>query len=456
MPPTVSDRTALVKGLQEALEITEKDTSGFSYETIVRGTTASILKVKGIPYKKKNLAAIVKWFRNVVPGETREPVHDIFNNLDLLYNAEERNLRNIEALLGRTFVPEVYGKSSNSRLIVMEPLGSKTRKDKFLAAARESRYTGESTEVPENVLNIFHNAIAILGPFVGACQARADDFVHLHSYTADAEYREARLVPSFEERLLRLHHRFSKGKSLGVDLAKEFQEISDASKPFAQLESFYHGDFNLLQILGEKIIDFELFGRNVRGKDLASLLVVAGLKNSAGIIASPQFENIFDQYLVSVQKTSEAIRERLRIAETEESTPSHITHGLNKTLSQAIRESRSLSKISASDLHLQAIQVCGGEQEYANLVFSVYHQALNKCIRLGAAFDRMDDMKDYLKINGDEIAYSSIISGLQRGMSSLLTNMDENKERFKLVSPAKEKKEIIRRYQFLLSETGII
>ncbi len=452
MPTTIPYRTALIEGLQGALGITEKDTSGFSYKTIVRGTTASILRVEKIHYRGRNLSAIVKYFQNVAANQAVEPMHDNFNQLDRLYNDEDRNLKNIEALLGNTFSPRVYGRSSNHRLIVMEPLGSKTRDYKLSAVLKNSAYTGESADVPENVLDVFNNAISILGPFIGACQARAADFERSHSYTADAKYREQRWVELFEERLSRLYHRFHKGKTPPENLAGALQEINEASQQFTPLESFYHGDFNLLQVIGEKIIDFELFGRNEKGMDLSTLLVVAGLKNSAGLIVSKQMERLTDLYLISVQNTSDLVKHRLQEAETKKYTVPQVIQYLNRALPKAISEARSLIRLPSEELHKRAVEICGDEQEYANFVFNLYRQSTNKCISLVAAFDRMDEVKEHLKINGEELDYSSKINGLRNGLSSLVADMAENKERFKLVSPVSEKKAIVRRYQFLLGE----
>lgn len=452
MPTTISYRTALIEGLQGALGITGKDTSNFSYKTIVRGTTASILKVEKVRYRGKDLSAIVKCFQNVAANPMVEPIHDNFNQLDRLYNDEDRNLKNIEALLGNTFSPRVYGRSSNHRLIVMEPLGSRTRDYKLFAGLKSSKYNGEDNDVPENVLDIFSNVITILGPFIGACQARAADFERLHSYTADAEYREQRWVESFEERLLRLYHRFHKGKNLPPNLSGELQDINEASRPFAQLENVYHGDFNLLQVMGEKIIDFELFGRNEKGMDLATLLIVAGLKNSAGLIISKQLESLVDLYLVSVQNTLDLVKQRLQEAESRKSTSLQVFQCLNKDLPKAINEARSLLRLPPVQLHDRAVKICGDEQGYANFIFNLYRQSTNKCIRLVAAFDRMDEVKEHLKINGEELDYSDRIYGLRNGLSSLVTDMAENKERFKLVSPSSEKKALVCGYQYLLGE----
>jgi len=451
------DRSVLEQGLREALQINESSFQ-FNYKTLVLGSTASIIKVKSLKYKARNPYSnvVVKMFRNeYLDDQASEPIHDLFNQPDKLYNAEERNLRNIEALLGKTFVPTLYGKSTNHRILVMEPLGSKTRKDRLLTIAKNKNYTGENNDVPSEILDIFYNGIAILGPFNGACHTKADEFERLHNYSDDAQALESKWVGSFEERLLRLHRRCKKGKQLDIDFTEDLKVIDDALKSFSKLEDFYHGDFNLLQILGEKIIDFELFGRNIQGIDLASLLVVAGLKNSAGIILSKQFENLLDQYIVSVHKTKESIVQKYQKTDSKRSTP--FQANLNKSLRQAINESRSLDRIPASDLHRQALEISGNEQEYANLIFSNYLQALNKCIRLGAAYDRMDHLKNRLKVSDEPTDYSVIINGLRTGMGSLLDNIDENRERFKLVSPTHEKKELIKGYRYLLNQKlGII
>ena len=428
---TSFERAALKTGLEEALN---EGYPTFNFSTIVRGTNTYVLKVE-LPFRKgKPLRAIVKWFHNEPKSDNREPVHDSFNRLDVLYNSEERNLQSIGEMVdpGRRLIPNVYGRSHSQRMIVMEAIGSTPKKSKVLRRAQAVKYTGEQATIPHRLVPMFINAVDTLSLLVGACNAKASELNKKYDYNQDATYREERWVDSFEERLNRLYHRKHPKKDFPEGVNRALNDLHQHSTAFREPEWFYHGDFNLLQLLGEKVIDFESFGKYGSGKDFATLLVLAGLKDSSGILCSTSFQYLVDRYIVGTQFAQEA-----------------------GSLQEAKKRIYTLSELTPSEVHESTLQIQDSEEQYANFQSSVFYHALNEHIRLAAAYNRMEQ-RGIEAIGNEKLDYKQFVDGLQVGMVHLLNFVLEKGKILDKVSDKKERREFFQGYQGLLQKLDLL
>ena len=426
-------------GLEEALQ---KPLGSFCYKTISRGTNSLVFDIKyQLKGHRNEDLAVAKWFKSEPSVGFSEPVRDSFTRLDVLFNNELRNLEYLYQVIGRALIPVVRGSSKGRRLIVMERLSGRTRKTKLLDEALKVGYDGKQRELPEGVLKIFGNTIHLLSSLVGASKAKKGQLDALATYSQDAEFRDSRWADIFEERLLRMHHRTHGCDLTGLNLLQRLRSLQPYVHLFQETDNisqfdFQHGDFNTSQVLGEKIIDFELFGKYSQGKDLATLLVVSGLKNSSGVILSSQFQYLVDRYIVTV----DAVR-----AEVE-------SRGvLNRFTFKASSE---VYHLSPNDMHQRALVVLGSEEGYAHFVSGVYFHAFNELIRLSAAYDRMEKQIG-TEINGDKDYFTLVQGGLVKGLETLKERLDSDRY-LAMGSQSKGKKDFFHEYYSLLRAMDLV
>ena len=427
---TLFERAALKAGLEEALN---EDYPTFNFSTIVRGTNTYVLKMDLPSRTGKPSKLIAKWFLDEPKSGECEPLYESFHRLDVLYNAEVRNLHSIRQVVDQSNVllPVVYGTSQRQRLIAMEFIGSTPRKNKFLQQAIQARYTGESTKIPDRLVSRFIHAVDTLSLLVGACNAKASEFKQKFDYSRDAAYRDERWIDVSEERLTRLYRRHHPRKELPHEMRAKLQKLHQHSAKFREPEGLYHGDFNLLHLLGEKVIDFESFGQHGCGKDFATLLVLADLKDSSGILRSSSFQYMTDRYLVGTNYAQMA-----------------------ESLKEAKKRIQAINSLTPNEVHQEALQILDQEQ-YANFVASVFYQAFHKHISVAAAYDRMEQW-GIQGVRNEKPDYHKLIGGLSIGMDKILRVVLEENKILERTSDKKERREYFKEYKALLQELKLI
>jgi hypothetical protein len=430
------DRDRLKYGLEDSLK--DYIFGGFDrfyYRVLARSNTTVTLDVTlKSSSELANSRVIVKWYY-------AEPTASGFchlknNRIDVLFNSENRGVLNIGEIVvkGATdfrVIPTVLGTSINPRTIVMKRAGRKTQKNTYLQEAKRSKYDGEG-ELPKNLYEIFHNAIWLLTPLIGLSNSRVASFLNRHDYLETAKERAASWACYSSERLSLLQE----DKSISsADLKNRLQNLSRVANSFMQPQFLSHGEFNLSQIVGDTLLDFELFGLYGAGKDLGTLGVVVGkgIKNSAGLFGSKWFGHITNFYFSS-----------LKVAEGE---------GNYRSARRAVTK---LKRRSTNFLRDEAIKRWG-DKAHADMTLGVFYHALEELVRLGAAFDRMKRNE----ISKEQIKsyYNAHQTGVYRGIGYIFEVINQNAREnnlFEKCSQPNERREFFKGYRSLLSDLGVI
>ncbi len=427
------DRIRLVSGLREVLRgsSTESKLPDFHLQTLAEGTSTAVLGIQFTNLKKSKWKnekkgtdkVIVKWYHRE-PISDDEPIYVGDNQIDVSYIREQRNIENVREIVRGSFLPEIYGFSNNSRLIVMEHLGKKTRNEKLLREAAKLDYTG-SDDLPTSLEHILINTIDKLALFNGICHARESEFTQRHNYLQEANSR--RWTGAYTERLRRLH-RYMYNHDSKVDIDAKLSEIQEQAQLFEKEKQYYHGDFNLLQVIGEKMVDFERFGLYGLGRDFATLCLIAGLENSAAIYASKQFFPLFDRYVASVATAKK-----------------------KNDINLARAEIRVLSENSPDELHTRAVKEGGGPEQYATIRLGVFYHALNNLVRMGAAFHRMYEYSEKYNGDGNKRELDRRLESVYRGIDTIFS-VSGSKSFFEEAPDGKLKQDFFFQYHNLLSD----
>ncbi len=428
------DRVMLERGLQEVLisPSADADLPYFNYRTLAEGTTTAVLGIqftrsrKWKHGKKGTENVIVKWYHHE-PVSEEEPIYVGDNKTDILYLREQRNMSNVKEIVKGSFLPEVYGFSANCRLIVMEHLGKKTRNAKFLHEAEKLSYTGEG-DLPSSLESSLLETIHQLALFNGICHARAEEFTRRHNYAQEADSR--RWVGSYAERLQRLCNH-AKVTDL-VDITGALSSMQEQAQLFEKERDFYHGDFNLLQVIGQRMVDFERFGLYGQGRDFATLCLIAGFDNSAALYLNRKFTLFFDHYVTGV-----AIGKR------------------RDNINTARAELRAIPR-DPDRLHSLAVKECGGEERYADLLVGVWYQALNNLVRMGAAFDRMYEHQTRFNGGGDLAELNRKMGSVYKGIDTIFNLSGDATSTFERASDGTAKRDFFYRYHSLLTELKLL
>jgi len=439
----------LRNGLVSALSIS--DLSSFSYRVLSMSNDKAVIRVgysgdikgKDIP----NTQVVVKWFFSDPNGTSfqNEAVHSSVNSLDSLFLDELRGLRNTSAFLGSHFAPEIKAASENDRMIVMENLEGSPRKRTFLSYAARGGYDGIGSFIPSGALNVMLNVAVILGSFTESLDFFSEKLDEKHDYGADAEARSNRWVGLTRERLIRLSSHKHEGSNFLIqpsELEEKLTLLGQLSRSFGEMSQYSHGDFNLLQLLQNKVIDYELFGKYQPAKDLGTLLVVVGLADASGLVLSENFSEILDLNLATQALTYKRLQKIDDVNQVGQ---------VAKCLRRMNGEAYNLRKSHSKDnLNLMAKAHMGSSEDYADFKLNVYYHAFNELLRLGAAYDRMHSNG---RTNG---SFVNDMKGIYRGIESMLNYVTSNDDLFAGVSNQKEKKEYFLEQHKLLTDAKII
>src|SRR3989344_9397829 len=160
------DERRLHDALFDALKDVEsyRGFTSFTYNLLSQGTYATTLRMTlSYPDRPRN-KVIVKWYPSEPSTRLDEPTHALFNQIDNLLNAEVRNRYALETIEANKIIPFVIGKSSNYRLLVIEPVGRKTAKKNFLDLINITGYDGTNSSLPAGFIQILDNAFELLAP----------------------------------------------------------------------------------------------------------------------------------------------------------------------------------------------------------------------------------------------------------------------------------------------------
>lgn len=439
-------RHDLVLGLKEALQVDE--VGEVRYSTLSRSVNKHILDVS---YKTKTgkrwsgpKRRTVKWFVNEPRRSNllKETAHDDSNRIEISCNSEARNLRHIAKLIGTSLIPQIDGAGHDSNLIVMEYLGGTvTRKHRFLHEAQKEHYLGETTEsIPTSLWKIVHNAATLLGTFNASCNLHQDEFLALHKkYLTESEFRESRHLEMVEERLKRMSFRLSvyQGhlfdetlrRTRQLDLSDVIQDIHlsktrlDEEASSGQKQVLSHGDYNLSQIIGNRIVDFESFGFYPPYKDLAGLLIISGLKNSGALLLSPDFPQIVLTYLLVYGRASEYLREE------QEKNPQQDGATISRSISKNLSALFKMRTLAPEQMQKQAFAYLPGQSEgekqesFSKVIAATYISALDELVRLGSAYDRRMELGVTSQDAATEPEYRQVLVGIQKGISALFDHL---------------------------------
>ncbi len=352
-------------------------------------------KKKGKKGKKGGLiTAVAKCF---VPSSSNDPMYSLSHNPGSLYHREKINLGAIATVFQGTGLrksPHFYGSFDNGQLLITEDLGKLNKNNELMVAVRINDQ--------KNIETIFLEGLKTVACFDGVCNQRKSVLEATYDYAGDIKiYQMARLAV-LKENFTRIFfnnnskcreqleekydHRkvkeFIQSKKK-IDLESRLADIATLREGLNEEQIFQHNDCNGLNIVNDKLVDFEDFGYGSWTNDISGYCIIVGLGNNA-IFSSDQFSFYRHVYLAD-----EHAYETIDAQDKER---------IKRTIGD-------LSKLKNGDLktHIGTKVMAGNDKRYADWTFSFFANAIDKNLQLAASYDRYgeEQRKDYAEKGSD-------------------------------------------------------
>ena len=245
----------------------------------------------------------------IPPRGSHESVYAAYHQPSSLWPREVRNLRHVRAVLeegysrsfAHTLVPYVAGSYAEPHFALVLPfISGDNYKRRILHASNDRKG------------NVFLDGIRLNARFVGTCNAHQDMFNTRFNYRADAFQQREVQHSLLKENIARVIYDLDSGcrefvkkdnadqlgggneqtysiepvfryisSVLNINLDQRLREIRDLEKGLCEEEEFQHGDCNGLNMIKNKLIDFEDFGYYPWTQDLSHNCIVIGLGTNA-------------------------------------------------------------------------------------------------------------------------------------------------------------------------------